>query len=209
MNINIPPVTQALILVNVVVYLLSQIFGSGLLVFHEPPFGWFALWPLGMDGYIFQFEPWQLITYAFLHSPDTLAHLFFNMIALFMFGSELERLFGTRWFASYYLVCVVGAAIAQLIVSAVTAGPPYPVVGASGGVFGLLLAYGMYFPHRKLMLIFLPIPLPAWLFVTLYAIAELLFGVTGTMPGVAHFAHLGGMVGGFLMIVNRRGRWGR
>ena len=73
----------------------------------------------------------------------------------------------------------------------------------------MLLAYGMYFPQRKLMMIFLPVPLPAWVFVILYGALELYLGVTGTAPGIAHFAHLGGMVGGFLMIVNRRGRWGR
>lgn len=201
MNINIPPVTLALILVSVVVHLL-------MLLFYSSPFYWLELWPLGMDGYGVQFMPWQLVTYAFLHDPNNLLHLFFNMYGLFMFGSEIERLFGPRWYASYYFVCIITAAIAQLIVSAVAGGQPYPTVGASGGVFGLLLAYGMYFPQRKLMLIFLPVPLPAWVFVLLYGAIELYLGVTGTAPGVAHFAHLGGMVGGFLMIVNRRGRWG-
>jgi membrane associated rhomboid family serine protease len=201
-NINIPPVTLTLILVNVVAYLLQLLFG-------DLPFLWLALWPLGMDGFIVEFMPWQLLTYGFLHDPGNMWHLFLNMYGLFFFGSEIERLFGSRWFASYYVVCVVAAAIAQLIVAAVTGGPPYPTVGASGGVFGLLLAYGMYFPQRQLMMIFLPVPLPAWVFVILYGALELYLGVTGTAPGVAHFAHLGGMVGGLLMIVNRRGRWGR
>ena len=107
---------------------------------------------------------------------------------------------------SYYFVCVVTAAVAQLVVSSATGAPPYPTVGASGGVFGLLLAFGMYFPRRTLMLIFPPIPMPAWLFVTLYGGIELFLGVTGTQQGVAHFAHLGGMLGGFLMIQHwRRG----
>jgi membrane associated rhomboid family serine protease len=149
--------------------------------------------------------PWQLVSYAFLHGG--MLHLFFNMYALFMFGGEIERLFGTRWYASYFVVCIVSAAIAQLIVAAVSGGTPYPTVGASGGVFGLLLAYGMYFPQRKLMLIFLPVPLPAWVFVLLYGALELYLGVTGLAPGIAHFAHLGGMVGGILMIRQRRGRW--
>jgi len=201
-NINIPPVTQALILANVVVYLAMQLLGSG-----TYPFYWFALWPLGMEGEIVGFMPWQLITYGFLHSG--MSHLFFNMFGVFMFGSEIERLFGSRWYASYFLVCIVTAALAQLIVAAVTGGPPYPTVGASGGLFGLLLAYAMYFPRREVMLIFLPIPIQAWAFVLIYGAVELFLGVTGTAPGVAHFAHLGGMVGGFLMIVNRRGRWGR
>jgi membrane associated rhomboid family serine protease len=197
-NFNIPPITQALILLNVVVYFLMMLLGDG-------PFLWFALWPLGMEGFGISFMPWQLITYGFLHGG--MAHLFFNMYGLFLFGSEIERLFGPRWYASYFLVCVVSAAIAQLIVAAVLGGPAYPTVGASGGVFGLLLAYGMYFPQRKLMLIFLPVPLPAWVFVLLYGALELFLGVTGTAPGIAHFAHLGGMVGGILMIRQRRGRW--
>ena len=191
MNFDMPPATQALIIANVGIYLVQLLTGN-LLVY------WFALWPLG-DGL---FLPWQLVTYSFLHGG--LAHIFFNMYALFMFGGEIERLFGTRWFLSFYAVCVVTAALAQLAVAAFTNSPPYPTVGASGGVFGLLLAFGMYFPNRRLMLIFPPIPMPAWLFVTLYGILELYLGVTGAAPGVAHFAHLGGMVGGYLMIRQRR-----
>jgi membrane associated rhomboid family serine protease len=162
-----------------------------------------------MEGYAVQFMPWQLATYSFLHDQNDVLHLLFNMWGLFLFGSEIERLFGSRWYASYYMVCVVTAAIAQLIVSAVAGGPPYATVGASGGVFGLLLAFGVYFPRRQLMLIFPPVPMPAWVFVLLYGVIELFLGVTGTAPGVAHFAHLGGMVGGFLMIVIRRGRASR
>jgi membrane associated rhomboid family serine protease len=199
-NFKIPPVTQTLILVNVVVYFLMRLFGDRVFL----PF---ALWPLGMDNEFVSFMPWQLLSYGFLHGG--VLHLFFNMYGLFMFGSEIERLFGPRWFASYYVVCIVSAAVAQLIVAEMTGGPAYPTVGASGGLFGILLAYGMYFPQRKLMLIFLPVPLPAWVFVLFYGALELYLGVTGTAPGVAHFAHLGGMVGGFLMILNRRGRWGR
>jgi len=195
-NVQIPPATQALILINVCVYLAQMFTGSA-------PIIWFALWPLGADvgpG----FAPWQLVTYSFLHGG--LWHLFFNMFALFMFGSELERLFGRRWYLGFYFVCVVTAALAQLAVAAAAAGPPYPTVGASGGVFGLLMAFGMYFPQRRIMLLFPLIPLPAWLFVTLYGALELYLGITGTAAGVAHFAHLGGMLGGYLMIRQRRGR---
>jgi membrane associated rhomboid family serine protease len=95
---------------------------------------------------------------------------------------------------------VIVAAITQLVVSGVGSATPYPTVGASGGVFGLLLAFGMLFPRRMIMLIFPPIPMPAWLFVTIYGVLELYLGVTGTSQGVAHFAHLGGMLGGFLML---------
>lgn len=200
MNLQIPPATQALILVNVVIYFAMMLLGDG-------PFVWFALWPLGMENFGIGFAPWQLVSYGFLHGG--IGHLFFNMFALFMFGGELERLFGLRWYLGFYFVCVITAGIAQLIVAAVTDSPPYATIGASGGVFGILLGFGMYFPRRTLMLIFPPIPMPAWLFVTLYGVIELYLGVTGTAPGVAHFAHLGGMVGGYLMILQRRGRWRR
>jgi membrane associated rhomboid family serine protease len=122
------------------------------------------------------------------------------MFALFMFGSDIERLFGSKRYLIYYLTCVIGAALMHLIVVIAADRPPSPMVGASGGVFGLLLAFGMAFPRRMLMLIFPPIPMPAWLFVTLYGVFELYMGVTQTASGVAHFAHLGGMATGFVMI---------
>jgi len=128
------------------------------------------------------------------------------MLALFMFGSDIERVWGARRYLRYYLVCVVSAALVQLLVSAVSGGAAYPTIGASGGVFGLLLAFGMMFPRRTVVLLFPPIPMPAWLLVTLYGALELLLGITGTQAGVAHFAHLGGMAGGFLLIQYWRGR---
>jgi membrane associated rhomboid family serine protease len=158
----------------------------------------FALWPLGAASGS-AFKPWQVLTYGFLHGD--LTHLFFNMFALYMFGPDIERLLGSRRFLTYYLVCVIGAALTQLAVAAWTNGPSIPTLGASGGIFGLLLAYGLAFPRRKLMLIFPPIPMPAWLFVTLYGLLELYLGISGRQPGVAHFAHLGGMVGGFALII--------
>jgi membrane associated rhomboid family serine protease len=98
------------------------------------------------------------------------------------------------------LLCVIGAAAMHLIVVSVADMRLVPAVGASGGVFGLLLAFGMAYPHRKLMLLFPPIPMPAWLFVTLYGALELYLGITQTAQGVAHFAHLGGMATGFVLI---------
>ena len=160
----------------------------------------FALWPLQAD-----FMPWQLITYAFLHG--NLPHLFFNMYGLWMFGTEMENLLGRSTFLKLYFASVLTAGAMQLLVTTMT-GNIYPTVGASGGVFGLLLAYGICFPNRVLMLLFPPIPLPAWLFVSIYAVIELILGVTGTQAGVAHFAHLGGMLGGYWVISNwlRRNR---
>lgn len=193
MYFSIPPATWALLITNGVVFLLEQVIG-------DPLFIWFGLWPLGgaPAAGTAGFLPWQLVTYSFLHG--SLLHLFFNMLALYMFGSEIERVVGQRRYLAYYFTCVVTAAAAQLMVSAVSGGPAYPTVGASGGVFGLLLAFGMYFPRRTVMLLFPPIPMPAWLFVIVYGALELYLGVTGTQAGVAHFAHLGGMLGGYLMI---------
>ena len=144
------------------------------------------------------------MTYSFLHGNAL--HLFVNMLGLFMFGSEVERVLGYRRYFTYYFVSVLAAALAQLVMSAMAEGPPYPTVGASGGVFGLLLAYGMFFPRRMVMLIFPPIPMPARVFVFVYAAIELYLGVTGTLAGVAHFAHLGGMLGGYLMLRRWRRR---
>ena len=179
-----PTITTLLIAVNAAVFLLQQ--GVPGLV---PPF---ALWPLGAG-----FEPWQLVTYAFLHG--SLLHIGFNMFALYMFGAPVERVFGPRRYLIYYFVCVLSAALVQLLTSSMT-GAVYPTVGASGGVFGLLLAYAIYFPNNRVMLIFPPIPMPARVFVIVYAALELFLGVTGTQEGVAHFAHLGGLVGGFILL---------
>jgi len=199
-----PPVTLFLIGANALVFLL-QLSAPGI----EGPF---ALWPLGAaraSGGQVSFQVWQLVTYAFLHG--SLMHIALNMFALYMFGASMERVFGPRRYLTYYFVCVLSAAIAQLLTAALT-GAVYPTVGASGGVFGLLLAYAMYFPHNRIMLIFPPIPMPARIFVIVYAGLELLLGVTGTQEGVAHFAHLGGLVGGYLMLRFGRGapaRWRR
>jgi membrane associated rhomboid family serine protease len=191
---RLPPVTRALLMANVAIFILQQLTGNLLIV----PF---ALWPFGSPQFrgAPDFQVWQVLTYGFLHG--SLAHLFFNMLALYMFGGDIERLLGARRFLIYYLVCVVGAAVAQLTVMGGMNRPPVPTVGASGGVFGLLLAFGMAFPQRRVMLLFPPIPMPAWLFVTLYGLLELYLGVTGTQAGVAHFAHLGGMAAGYALLV--------
>ena len=186
---SVPPATRALILINVGVYLLQLVAGQVMTTL-------FALWPLGSP----QFRPWQLVTYAFLHDPHSLAHIFFNMFALFMFGRALEAYWGGRRLVIFYLVCVVTAALTQLAAQH-GSGANEEVIGASGGVFGILLAFAWYFPRQRIILLFPPIPMPAWLFVTLYGLLELFFGVTGTEAGVAHFAHLGGMAGGALCIL--------
>jgi len=197
MPLNLAPVTRALLLVNIGVFLLQAILGDSLILL-------FALWPPASAAYpdAPAFRLWQLLTYGFMHG--SIAHLLFNMLALYMFGAEIERLLGPRRFLTYYLVCVAGAAVAQLLVTGSLDRPPLPTVGASGGVFGLLLAFGLAYPQRRIMLLFPPIPMPAWLFVTLYGGLELYLGVTGSNEGVAHFAHLGGMAAGYAMLAHWR-----
>ncbi len=169
------PVSMGIIITCTLVFLFGNISPS------------LALWPVD-SGY---FQPWQVISYGFLHGSFN--HLFFNMFAVWMFGTPLENAWGSVRYAHFFLACLLGAAAAQIIVQMVTGGM-YPTIGASGGVFGLLLAYGVMWPNNRLFLLFFPVPIKAKWFVLLYGVAELLFGITGTMPGVAHFAHLGGMV---------------
>jgi len=196
---NLTPTVRALLIANLGVFAMQALLGPNVLA----PF---ELWPLHSDlqGGGLPFEPWQLVSYGFVHLEFW--HLFANMFALYMFGPDVERLMGLSRFRVFYLVCVVGAACAQQLVTATIHPSPYPTLGASGGVFGLLLAYGMAYPHRRLLLLFPPIPMPAWLFVTLYGVMELMLGIFATNQGVAHFAHLGGMAAGYALIRYWRAR---
>jgi membrane associated rhomboid family serine protease len=188
----LPPITQALILINVAMYCLDEALG-GLLSMYM------GLWPLQSGN----FMPWQVVSYAFLHG--SLAHIFFNMMGLWMFGSELERIWGSRRYMEFLLASVLTAAATQLLMSYVAGWHNY-TVGASGGIYGLLLAFGMMFPNRTIMPLFPPIPMKAKYFVAIFGGVELFQGVTGTSSGVAHFAHLGGMLGGWLMLRFWRGQ---
>lgn len=188
----LPPITQALILINVAMFCLDLAFNGMLSMY-------MALWPL-QSGH---FLPWQVVSYAFLHG--SIGHIFFNMLGLWMFGSELERIWGGRRYLQFLLASVLTAAATQLVMSYV-GGWYNPTVGASGGLYGLLLAYGMMFPNRIIMPLFPPIPMKAKVFVAVFGALELIFGVTGTASGVAHFAHLGGMLGGWLMMRYWRGQ---
>jgi membrane associated rhomboid family serine protease len=188
---------KVLIAANVLVYVL-QILSNGAL---EVPF---ELWPWQTVDGVSYFHFWQIITYAFLHSTDHFMHLGFNMLGLWMFGSEVESAVGPRRLLACYFASVVTAALSQLFIPTLFNSPLAPVIGASGGVFGLLLAYAFLFPKRKVIPLIPPIPMPAWLFATLYAAVELFLGITGNLSGVAHFAHLGGMVGSALVITQWR-----
>ena len=185
---TIPNVIFGLLIANGLVFALQQMNAEFMFIN-------FALWPATDPRS--PFMPWQLLTYGFLHGNTT--HIFFNMFGLWMFGRDLEQFMGSRRFLTYFLVCVAGAGIVQLIVAGMQGGL-YPTVGASGGVFGILLAYGLTFPNRIVVPLFPPIPMRAITFVFIYGLLELYLGVSGGAPGVANFAHLGGMLFGFVLI---------
>ncbi len=191
------PVVKNLVIINVLVFLAQSAMPKlePLLMGH---------YPLGAN-----FEPWQVITHMFMHG--SLTHIFFNMFALVVFGSALERAWGSKRFLQYYMLCGIGAffiyeatvgyEVFQLTNSISFEGLAGRVVGASGCVYGLLLGFGMLFPNTELILLFPPIPIKAKYFVIIYGLIELSLAMSNS-PGdnVAHVAHLGGMLFGFLLI---------
>ncbi|MDG0832801.1 rhomboid family intramembrane serine protease [Pelomonas saccharophila] len=180
----LPPVTKAFLLACVGAFCFFQLFPA-----LEP---WFELWPLASGG----FMPWQLLSYAFLHGSFT--HLLFNMLGLWMFGGELERVWGPRRYTQILVASTLTAAVVQLIFTWAI-GAHSPTVGASGAIFGLLLSFGMLFPNRIIVPLIPPIPMKAKVFVAIFGGLELILGFNGS-SGVAHFAHLGGMLGAWLLI---------
>lgn len=182
----LPPITQALMLINVALYCIDYSLGSMLVP-------WMALWPLTSPD----FMPWQVVSYAFMHGSTT--HLFVNMLGLWMFGGDMERLWGPRRYLQFYVACVLAAAASQLTMSLLV-GWGTPMVGASGATFGLLLAYGMTYPNRTIVLLIPPMPIQAKYLALIFGALELYQGVYNTNSGIAHFAHLGGMLGGWLVL---------
>lgn len=212
---RIPPITLNLIIINTLVWLAELVLGR---------FGIDIINMLGMHYYEASgFHIWQLITYAFLHDSSSIGHLFFNMFALFMFGIAIERTWGGKRYLIFYLVCALTAAISQQVVwfsqyhdvlqyasVSFPNGSTLPseiflnglnTIGASGAVFGILLAFGMLFPNMPLYIFFIPIPVKAKYFVIVYGLLELWAGINPGSDGIAHFAHIGGMIGGFLLIL--------
>ena len=206
-----PPVVLNLMIANAVVFLAMKLYDSNMMYAN------FAMFNVDFrclgEADMTLFKPWQPLTYMFMHSADDFSHLFFNMFSLWMFGRTLELELGWKRFLIYYIVCGVGAAlfqmgIAQIDLSHMEVGTATwarymstPTVGASGAIFGLLLAFGMMHPNAIISLIFPPISLKAKWFVVIYGVLELFLGVSGTMSGVAHFAHLGGMFWGWLLLL--------
>lgn len=180
-----PPAVKNLLIINALVFLGLYTPVVGQLLYQ---YG--ALWPPGSG----RFALWQPVSYMFLHAG--FAHIFFNLFALWMFGQAIESYWGTRRFTVYYFLTGIGAALTQLIF----VNANVPTVGASGAVYGILLAFGMMFPERPIMLILPPIPIKAKYFVAIFGVIELLNGILGTQGGVANFAHLGGMAFGYILI---------
>jgi membrane associated rhomboid family serine protease len=192
---GITPAVKILIITNVVAFVLNLIVGETMTL------------RLGLlpQAVFEQFALWQPFTYMFLHSTNNLGHILFNMLGLWMIGTELERTWGTRFFTKYYMVTGVGAGVTQLLLGLVSDTFYFNItVGASGAIYGLLLAYAMYFPHR--MLILLIFPVPARIAVTILGAIALMSSINGGGGGVAHTAHLGGIVVGYLYLKSLRSR---
>ena len=196
---NTPQVTRNILIVNILFFVATFIGERSL---NSVGMSWFALYPPGSPN----FRWWQFITYMFMHG--SFWHIFFNMYTLWVFGSMVERIIGPRKFVLLYGICGVGAAMFHIAVTRLLGGANVPMVGASGAIYGLLVAYAMLFPSSRMTLIFPPITLSAKWMVVAFAGIELLTGVLGTAEGIAHFAHLGGMVVGMLLLLvwKREGR---
>lgn len=186
-----PPVVKNLIIINLLVYLAMALIPEAYRFLNH--FGALQIGPR-MLGY--KFHTYQFVTYMFLHA--NFEHIFFNMFALWMFGRTLEYDLGSRRFLIYYMACGVGAALIQSAI-AWGMGQPMALVGASGAIMGLLLAFGVMYPNATIMLLIPPIPMKAKWFVIIYAVIELFLGWRG-VGNVAHFAHVGGMLWGYLLL---------
>lgn len=199
---SIPVVTRNIIIINVLVALIDFVFESkGIRIGGLPLFRIIGLHFFSSEF----FQPHQLVTYMFAHGG--LGHIFFNMFAVFMFGRTLETVWGPKRFLIYYMITGIGAGLVQETVWALTLADPMAInysvtVGASGAVFGILLAFGMLFPNAELIMIPIPIPIKAKYFVIGYGVLELFLGVANfSGDNVAHFAHLGGLLFGLILIL--------
>ena len=188
---NFPPVIKNLIIINVLVYIAQLTLDRTFNITNL-----FALYPVGTP----EFRPYQIATHMFTHSPTLFVHILFNMFGLWMFGKELENRWGPQRFLFFYLTCGVGAALFHLAVEYFTGGYS-AAVGASGAVMGVLAAFAYLFPNTEMFIMFIPFPVKAkWAVTGLIAI-DLFSGVAGRGDNVAHFAHLGGAITGFILVL--------
>ncbi len=200
---NLPTITKNLLIINVIVFLVQMIAGVTYVPKHGPveALSWNGGLHFVLTDY---FQLWQPFTYMFLHGSFT--HLFFNMFALWMFGGVIEYAFGSKHFLIYYLVCGIGAGVCQelaqlaqmFMTNDIMVGP---TIGASGAIYGILLAFGMLYPNERIFIFPIPFPIKAKWFVMLYVVIELFMALNASGDGVAHTAHLGGMLVGFLLII--------
>jgi len=188
---SVPQAVKSIIIINVLAWIMTSLDKGGII------FSYCSLYPGSGNVLPVWYRPWTFVTYMFLHGG--FAHLFFNMYALFLFGSVLERVWGTRKFLFYYFATGIGAGMIHIVVQMLT-GDFAPTVGASGAIFGLLLGYARLYPDTVMGLIFPPVRMKAKWFVLIYAAIELLLGVSGAQSGVAHFAHLGGLLVGLAIM---------
>ncbi len=187
---NIPKITKNLLVINILAYLATVVLETKGINLNA--------WG-GLHFFLdYNFHFYQFVTYLFLHG--SFMHLFFNMFALWMFGCVIERVWGPKKFLIYYLVCGIGAGLCQEVVQLML-GSYSLTIGASGSIYAILLAFGMTFPEERIFIFPLPIPIKAKWFVALYAGIELYSAVNSSADGVAHMAHLGGMLFGLILIL--------
>ena len=194
---GISPAVKALILANVALFVLGW--------FSSAVETWLGMKPSAVVG---QGQLWRVATYMFVHSRTGFGHILFNMLSLWMFGVELERMWGTRYFLKFYFFCGVCAALTTLVLSFVPVGIFAPLyqsltIGASGAIFGVLLAYALYFPYRPILVMFV-FPVPARYFVMIMGGMSLLAALNASSGGVAHTTHLGGLAAGYLFLKKPR-----
>lgn len=189
---NLPTVTKNIIGINILMFVMTQVLG-------EQAYEYFALFNYKSE----YFRGWQIITHMFMHG--SFMHILFNMFGVYMFGAKLEQMWGAKRYINFYLITGLGAALIHTLVQdyEITQGLVnlnQPTVGASGALFGILVAFAMYWPNTELYIMFIPMPIKAKYLVIGYAAYELFAGVSGFQAGVAHFAHLGGALFGFLLV---------
>lgn len=187
-NDNFPPVVKNLLIINVLVFILQNVLDKRM-NFTEL----IGLWPINTS----MFQLWQVVTHMFAHGG--MFHIFFNMFALWMFGRILENLWGGKKFLIFYMLCGLGAAALHLAVQYFTDGFSL-AVGASGAVYGLLVAFAFLFPNTPLYLMFIPIPIKAKWAITGILVLDIIFGFSSANTGVAHAAHIGGAITGFIIV---------
>ena len=183
----LPPVVKNLLIINILLFITTGIFQSSFLKINLNEILGLHYWKSDL------FQPWQIITYMFMHGD--FSHLLFNMLPLFIFGKTLENVWGSKRFLTFYILTGVGAGITQLIVGDFTL-----TVGASGAIFGILIGFATLFPNAQLLLLIPPMPIKAKYFVGIYILIELFAGIYTVGSGIAHFAHLGGALSGWLAL---------